>query len=483
MKAPSSKPNLGRRRLLQALGLGAGSLFLPSLAPRSTAGGAAGPPRRMFIVLTYGGLLYPNWKMRPSGQSESEAFSFDMTPLTQGEFSEILQPLWPYRDRMMAFDGLDMLPLYNQGGNGHFVGPVCGMSGAPTTEPPTNYEDTRATSVSIDQVVAEAIARPDHIRSLELSLSVGAGQGLGISCAVPTQALPREARVDALWDRLFPGGATPTGPEPTVTSRLYARQASVLDHVAEEYERLDPRLSQEDRLKLDQHKQMIRELEQRVAGFAQTPCEAPDRHDHPGWSGTLDLRSTLMTEMVATAFACDLSRVASMSVPQLDPELFGAPPGDVHGWAHDSIAHGTHNIGDAQAAAYMALHDTHNANRIAEIVGLLDSIPEGSGTMLDNTLVVWLNEMGNGDHQVSNYPIFLFGGSGFGLQWGQYRRWPLTGPAVKPGKGSGMPHNRVLTGIAHAFGVTDIDIVGSSSVPLAAGGTLSISGPAEGMLA
>ena len=98
---------LNRRRLLQALGLGASSLFLPSLGRRSRGDTAGGPPCRIAFVMTYHGILYNEWRMRPGGAPES-AFDEDLTALDAGQFSTILEPLAPFADIVMP--SIESLP-------------------------------------------------------------------------------------------------------------------------------------------------------------------------------------------------------------------------------------------------------------------------------------------------------------------------------------------------------------------------------------
>ena len=219
---------LNRRRLLQALGLGSSSLFLPSLGRHSFGNTGDGPPCRIAFVMTYHGILYNEWKMRPGDAPETGQFDADISGLDPSEFSTILQPLAPFADRMTVLDGLDLVTIKAQSGPiGHFVSPVNAMTGAGTVG---SEADARSTAVSIDQLIAEGIARPDRLRSIEVGT-----RDEPISYATAGQALPREIRPDAFWDRLFPGGAEPDNGPPTVAARVQNGQASMLDLVGQEY--------------------------------------------------------------------------------------------------------------------------------------------------------------------------------------------------------------------------------------------------------
>lgn len=464
-----------RRRLLQAMGLGAGSLFLPSLG-RHSRGSTDGPPCRIAFVMTYHGVVYDEWKMRPNGAPES-AFDEDLTALDPEQFSAILEPLAPFADRMMVLDGLDLVTLKPQGdGIGHYLSPINAMTGAPTVG---DGNSARSTAVSIDQIIAESISRPDRLRSVEVGITHEA-----ISFASPGQALPREIRPEAFWDRLFPGGAEPENGPPTVAARVRDGQASMLDLVGQEYAALQPRLSSEDRQKLEQHRDLIRDLEQRVAGYANVECNAPLQPENVLHSDPdkYNKETKQFTDLLAVAFACDLTRVATLALTQLPNSAFGAPPGDVH----QDFAHLCDPPNpDPTAYEQMTRYHRHHATQILDFLEVLDSVPEGEGTMLDNTLVVWMNEMADGTHNQDVYPMVLFGGSNLPLRWGRYLRFDMNGP-VPTGSGwhnsqrpSGVPQNRALVSLAQALGV-DIDLVGDAEVS-AEGGPIRCRGAIEEM--
>ena len=472
---------LSRRRLLGALGLGAGSLFLPSLLPQSHGNdGLTGPARRILFVMTYHGTVYDSWRMRPGGLPEDQAWEADLSPLDESQWSPILSPLRPFADRMMVLDGLDQVTAKPQGGGiGHFVGPINAMTGGIWTG---DGPDSRATMPSLDQMIADQIARPDHFRSLE----VGTGNH-PISYANPGQALPRETRADHLWDRLFPEGKQTPGAPPTIASRLQDQQTSVLDQVAQEYEALRPRLGAEDRHKLDLHRDMVRDLEQQVSGFASIDCSPPPRPDNPSHQdpNAYNDRFSQFAQLLTVAFACDMTRVATYTLGQMPNSAFGAPAGDVHqDFAHQCDPPSPSAIAVEQMTNYNRRHAEH----VLELVELLDSVPEEGGTMLDNTLVVWLNEMANGSHRQDPYPMVLVGGHNIPLRWGRYVRWPVDGPTpmgsnhFNSQRPSGFPQNRVLTAIARAFDL-DVDVVGIDSVAAQDGSTIDCRGPADRVLA
>ena len=471
------KTLLNRRRLLQAMGLGAGSLFLPSLGQRSRGDTGNGAPLRIAFVMTYHGVVYDEWKMRPGGAPEN-AFDEDLTALDPSAFSAILEPLAPFADRMTVLDGLDLVTVKPQGsGIGHYISPINAMTGASVVG---DDDAARSTAVSIDQIIAEGISRADRIRSVEVGI-----RDEPISYATAGQALPREIRPDAFWDRLFPGGAEPDDGPPTVAARVRDSQASMLDLVGQEYEALRPRLSAEDQQKLEQHRDLIRDLEQRVAGYATVDCTAPEPPEDVLNSDPdkYNEETKQFTDLISVAFACDLTRVATLALTQLPNAAFGAPAGDVH----QDFAHLCDPPNpDPTAYTQMTNYHRHHATQILDFLQTLDSVPEGGGTMLDNTLVVWLNEMADGTHNQDVYPMVLFGGANVPLRWGRYLRFdvdgrvPLGSSTYNAQRPSGMPHNRVLATLAQAMGL-DVDVVGDAEVA-ADGGTIDCRGALDQLL-
>ncbi len=461
---------LRRRRLLQGLGLSAGTLFLPSLSPPTRADDS-GAPCRVVFLLSHHGLVYDRWSMRPAGAPDNGAWEEPLGALNSDQFSPILRPLHPYRDNLMILDGLDQVVIKAVRG-GHFDGPIGAMTGASALG---SGAEARPGAPSLDQLIAEQIALPDRFRSLEL------GSGGPFSSLEPGQALPRISYPPFLWDRLFPAGVEDVDGSPTLQSRMWRNQSSVLDRVGDEYQRLWPRLSPEDRQKLELHREMVRDLELRVEGFATLECDPTERPPSEPGIGYNDRYSGCM-DLLALSFACDMTRVATYSLAQMPNDAFGAPPGDVHQeFAHLADPPNSDPLAIEQMSNYGARH----ANHLVELIERLQAIPEGNGSVFDNTLVVWLNEMATGYHEQDVYPMILAGGANIPIRWGRYIKYPVTGPkpvgANPTSRPGGLPHNRVLVSIARAMGL-DIDSVGTQSLPAEDGSTIDLSGEAPGVL-
>ena len=303
---------------------------------------------------------------------------------------------------------------------------------------------------SFDQVIADAIARPDRFRSLELGVGYVAGSAQSIFYRDSGQLLPVENRPAVVWEKLFGlvnGGGMATG--------AAAGQSSVLDRVGKRYEAFSGRLSGADRQKIEQHRSMVRELETRVAGLINATCTPTGRPSGNVEELTFTQQHDYLRDMVAAAFACDLTRVAGINLGDIPAEELGYPGVAVH----DEYAHNVHASQVAQQA--MTEWSNFHAQQFASMLAALDAIPEGNGTMLDNTVCLWINEIGDGAHGFERWPCVVAGGSNLGMRLGQYLYYP-SDTQVEGWWWDGTklptiarPHNKLLTSVQRAFGVTD----------------------------
>ncbi len=446
------KKLLNRRSFLAAMGLAAGSLYLPSLR-RPARAEVGGPPCRMIIFFTQHGTWYPNWNMRWPGEGEDATWVHDLSGAALAEFSPALAPLHAFRDKMTVVDGLALVSgdadpaavlrheiAQMQALTGAMVEIVAGLP--------------LASAASLDQIVADAIADPTRFRSLELGIG---HPPPSINARGHLQMLPFEARPPVVWDRLF--GLVNGG---SLGSDVLKEQSSVLDRVRAQHDALAGRLSGEDRAKLEIHRDLVRELEQRVNGLLQVSCEPSPM---PMSYGEYAQDFTTFVGMLTAAFSCDLVRVATLHAGDIPGEILGYE--DIH----DAHAHQVFN--NDLSKQVMTEYSAYHAQQFAELLTALDAIPEGGGTMLDNTLCVWLSELGDGAHGFTDWPVVIAGGGGFsGIQTGRYIHYPKDVPfegwtwsgVKKPSVG--RPHQKLLTSLARAMGVTGPDGDQISAMPV-----------------
>ncbi|MEM7151993.1 MAG: DUF1552 domain-containing protein [Myxococcota bacterium] len=454
---------LGGLGSLAALGLGGSSLLMPSLGRNARAGSDA--PLRFVLFYTAQGTVPSRWRVDPEGNGAGNDWVSELAGWSETDFSPMLRPLHAWRDRVSVFDGLGLVSAEADGsGFRHERAQAHSITGAdavwvggfPYAGAPT-----------IDQLVAESIARADRYRSIELSVSNGlAYDGYGsVIYRGANQALPAIDDPRVFWDRLF--GLT------NADDPITARQGSVMDAVSERYASVSGRLSAEDRQKLEVHQQLVRSLEQQIVGLAGASCgNEPARAQQYGdYDADFEAHVGLMT----AALSCDLTRVASIQMGQLSPDQLGAPAGDVHA----EYAHGIYD--DPAAADVMTEYGRVHAQHFARILSMLDSIPEAGGTMLDNTVVLWMSEMADSWHGFDTYPAVIAGGGGrfrLGRHIHYARTSPYDGLSYDKDNRMGIPHQKLLSSVLTGMGIpTDSmpvkSVTGSDGSSIDCTGTLA----------
>ncbi len=248
--------------------------------------------------------------------------------------------------------------------------------------------------------------------------------------------------------------------------------------MSREYDLLAPQLGAEGKQKLDAHRDLVRELEASLGAIGPAPkCDTTFDGTTPTTSAA-GVRQFM--SLIRLAFACDLTRIVTFSapVPQC-PEL--GYPGDAtfHGYAHQSID-GATSCGQTYsplAAQAMTDLDAWHAGHVAYLLAQLDSVVEGSGTLLDHTVVVWVTELATPTHLHYDTCTLLAGGCNGFFNPGRYVRYPqtLTSPMANQPL-IGPAHNRLLVSLLQAMGQTDTTF-GMTGTTAIDGSALSFVGP------
>ncbi len=474
--------SLRRRQLLQALGVGAASTLLKGSIAR--AGGTRAPPRVVLYVQPHGHLPR-TWTMDVPGGPSDRVAERALVGLAPEEFSPTLRPLHPFRDRLLAIEGLshtsalaDIAAVMRTGGdlNNHQIGVADVLTGDRALQRQGTYCTGGART--IDQELAVRLAAPGRFDSRVYGSDyipnsvVSPFSYLGAGKATPMVQDPRTAFADLL-------GYTPPKAAPTSRAELLrGMRGSVLDTAAREYELLAPQLGAEGRQKLEDHRALVRELEVSLGSLGAVPkCELT--FDGSGHTVRQFMR------LVRLAFACDLTRVVAFQapVPQC-PELGYPADATFHGYAHASIA-GATSCGQTftpTAEKAMIDLDVWHASHVAYLLQQLDSVVEGDGTLLDHTVVVWLTELATGTHEHNDAHVLLAGGCNGFFDTGRYVRYPRNQPnplANKPR--TGPAHNRLLVSLMQAMGQPDTTF-GMTDAVAADGTPLSFRGPLTELL-
>lgn len=430
---------LPRRNLLK---YGLGTLGLAS-APfafdrRSNAAEAVAPKR---LILVYS----------PNGTIQEEFWPTAGASETDFTLNRIGEPLAPFKDRLLYLKGLDMAVVEAGPGGPHQKG----VGGLFTNEQLQegvfmDGDGSRAgwaNGISIDQEVARWIGQDTHLTSLELGVrAIDNEVRARISYAGPGNPMPPMNSPSAAFKRLF---STYVG----VDDALRAQRSLVIDSVAKQYASLQPRLSQVDRQKLQQHLDIVNEIERRMS-VPQAACTAPTAPEELADDDetTMDRIADLQVQLLGAAIACDLTRVASLQFFSAINEIrfpFLNSTGTGHSLSHSSDS-------DLEAREQLVVRHRWMAEKIAALMTLLDSIPEGDGSALDNTLIVWGNELGLGNSHSSTDIPFLLAGGGAELRMGRFLQY------------QSASHGSLLTSIARAVGVPleSFGNVASPSTPL-----------------
>ena len=192
--------------------------------------------------------------------------------------------------------------------------------------------------------------------------------------------------------------------------------------VGREYELLAPQLGTDGQQKLEQHRDLVRELELSLGSVGPSAkCDTTFDSTPTGVNVRPSVRQFM--SLIRLAFACDLTRIVTFSapVPQC-PELGYPADATFHGYAHQSILGNTAcgQMFSPLAAQAMTDLDAWHAGHVAYLLEQLDSVAEGSGTLLDHTVVVWVTELATPTHQHFDVCTLLAGGCNGFFDTGRY---------------------------------------------------------------
>ncbi len=415
---------LSRRALLKKLGVG--GACLPLLHATRSVAQEPVFPKRFIAHLQTEGYRIPNW-LPPAG------------PLSAAPLPDSTSPLEPFKNQLIFLANLtnDHFPGCPRWGHGTYgqiftAGPVDTASG-------NGKEYWEPTIASVDQVIAEGIQKkaPQLSRkSLAFEIGVGSGGFLGSKrCfwAGAKQPITPEPDPYKAYAQIFAG--RPAGmPDPAV-DRLMAERKSVLDFVGKDLERFRDRLGIEDRMSVAGHLESIRDLEKQLSA----PRQAIGSCGGVMWSGdpakpvAISTANTpalwsLQLQLIVAALKCDVTRVGTTQVgdatggriifdfvPGVPRQGNGYQPNrDWHDLGHRPVRA---NVPDGDDKSRV---DKWTMGRFAELLTLLKSVPEGKGTMLDSTTVLWGNHMEDGaNHGAIKIPWIIAGNAQGYLKTGQ----------------------------------------------------------------
>ncbi|MDX2052199.1 MAG: DUF1552 domain-containing protein [Polyangiaceae bacterium] len=443
-------PFAARRKFLKAAGgIAVGLPFLESLVPR--AAHAAAPASRFVVLYT------------PCGTNN---FSLFMPQGVGANFTLGTEsaPVLPFKNKLLALSGIDMLSAdAGDVGDQHAVGMghmlTCKSYEVDPklvqAEDNTDYPVGFANGISVDQQIATAVGASSRYKSLEFGVQTSVRYGnhpfSRMVYAGPTQPVSPEDSPLAAYNRLF-SGVTAAPIVPGMLDANLARRRSVIDYVIKEFESVNAAVPASDKVRLDQHLSMIREVERGLAsGAAAGPVSCSQA------VGYMPLADHLLhanfpavgkqqADLLVLALACGLTRVASLQysyarslerLEWIDTAGCGACGSITED--HHTISH---NGGDPTSDAQMAWINRWYAEQVAYLIGKMDSVNEGGSTLLDNSMAFWCSEVSYAsDHSYHNIRAFIFGSGGGKIKTGQHIAF------------TSQPHNKLHVTFMNAMGM------------------------------
>ena len=408
-----TKRALPRRTFLRGMGAALALPYLDAMAPAMSAVSRAAP--RFAAVYCGNGANMNDW-----------------TPATEGvgvAFSPILKPLEAFRERTLVFTGLDNFPATDQGDSGgqHPRAAPAFMSCVHPKQ--TEGADVQA-GTTIDQIIAQRICRDTKLSSLEVAVDrndvVGACDH-GYACAymnsmswkTSTMPLPSETNPRFVFERLF--GSGDTAEERVARSR---EDRSILDGVTQEISHLRRKLGLRDGVKLSEYLDAIRDVEQRIAKSESYNSDLAVPERPVGVPETFKEYAELMFDLQALAFQADITRVSSFLMARENVNRsyseIGLPE------AHHSMSH--HGNNPEKMAVFSKLN-TYHVETLAYFLKKLQAIPDGDGTLLDHSIVLYGSGMSDGNtHNNFNVPVVVVGGRDQQMKGNRHLKYPKGTP-------------------------------------------------------
>lgn len=452
---------ISRRSFLRsAAGVTVALPFLETFAPKVAH--AAGTPKRLVIYFTCNGVNMDTFfpKTAPGA-------------LTAASWNgQATAPLGKYFNKILIPTGLNMSPgglwygskQTNVQGGDHGCGIVSKLTCAPAIATAGSSEKNRASGASLDYVAAQSI-NPSGRAALNLGVCVNGNDSMSYATyrASGQPAPPVNNPWNAYRDMVAATPAAAAG-----VDRNALRRKSVLDLVGAEKDALKSKgLSTADAQRLDQHYTAIRDFEVTAQQAGLVACRLPDSGAAMQALTNVTNYSNFPTvgrlqmDLMALALACDYTRVATIQWGEGSRGPAFKWDGINHQYGHHAISHHATNDADsntldpAAAAAMVTQIDNWYAKEYVALLDRIAAYTEPGGTMLDNSVVMWVNELSDGlGHSGIELPFVLAGSAGGVLKTGQQIK--LTEKQFNDGRwDDGAPHNKLFTTVLNAVGVRD----------------------------
>jgi hypothetical protein len=405
-----TKKHLSRRTVLRGLGVSVALPLLDCMIPASTALAetAASPAPRMGFVYFPHGAIMKSWSPQQTG--------------TDYTASPILKPLDPFRSHMTIVSG-----LRNKGGessdpHGIMAGTWLSCFGIKGREGDKG--------VTADQLAARHFGATTPLPSMELTGeggnatcgqgSTGCGFGSTTAFRTPTQPLPMEDNPRKVFYQLFGQGDT------TKERReILEETGSLLDYVRDEGSRLQRRMGAADRARVSDYLDSIREVEGRVQKLANSDSSKLDLPNAPqGVPDDFGQHLDLLFDMVALSWQANMTRVSSLMMAK-EVSMRTYPNLSITEAFHPL----SHHQNDPDKIERLVRIQNYHTQVFAKFIKKLSVMPDGDGTMLDHSIILYGSNMSNSDlHNNDPLPNVVMG-KGYGkIKGGQHLKYPQDTP-------------------------------------------------------
>jgi hypothetical protein len=441
-----TKRHLSRRTFLHGAGVTLALPLLESMVPAATALAqtAASPKTRMCGIYIPHGATMDKW-----------------TPAAEGtgfQFSEILQPLEPFRNYVNVISDLGHAPVApwagedTGGAENHVRAAAVFLSGAHPVKKNEAY-----VGATIDQVAAQHVGQDTPLPSIELSmepLNLTCGDA-GFTCAYrntlswksATLPLPMENNPQLVFERLFGDGSTDAQRQ---ERRNQAR--SLLDSIRDQVPSLEKDLPAGDRQRLREYLDEVREIERRVRLFDDTLSRNLDLPDAPtGIPTEFESHIKLMFDLQVLAYKAQITRISTLMLARENSGAVYPATG-----VRDGFHNASHHSNDRKNMDQFAVINRYHVKMLAYFLERLQATPDGDGTLLDHSMVLYGSSLSDGnEHNYDPLPVVLVGGASGRLKGNRHlRHAPHT------------PMSNLLLAMLHKMGA-QVDRIGDSTEPIA----------------
>jgi Protein of unknown function (DUF1552) len=395
----NSRARISRRAVLRGAGVAVALPWLESLPAFGDPTAPAVFPKRFGVMFMGNGINENNWSAEGSGA--------DM------KLSKTLSPLEPLKHKINVIDG-----LFNKAATGHGIHPP--QTGSLLSGAEIQKGAVIRSGISVDQMIANVVGQDTPQSSIVLACeqpmsgyhetNYSMAYSSHISWQTPDSPVPVEVYPSLAWDNLF-------------ENRGSQINVSILDRVKDRAETLSRKVSSNDKAKLDEYLTSVREVEKRVESTRKVKDQSDElakqknrpafTMDRPQNGLPEDLRdhAKLMCDIIAIAFQTDRTRVASLIISR-DLSAMYYPFLQVSE-GHHAASHNNLSDGYERIARF-------HVSQLAYLASKLDSMPEGEGTVLDNSCLMFLSELWIGRlHDNSRLPLVLAGGLGGTIETGR----------------------------------------------------------------